>query len=73
MVGYGFGSGKYLASGLDADGSVAACGALEFLDAPAGSVLDPVADRQSGEHRKADAKELNQARRPLLTTLSLLG
>ena len=40
----GFGSGKYLASGLDADGSAAAGGAHEFLDAPAGSVLDQVAD-----------------------------
>ena len=31
-------------------GAVAACGADEFLDAPTGLVLDPVADGQGGEH-----------------------
>jgi hypothetical protein len=36
------GSGEYLASSLDLDDAVAACGADEFLDAPAGLVLDPM-------------------------------
>jgi hypothetical protein len=49
-VGYGFGGGQYLPSGLDRHGSVAARGTHEFLDAPTGSVFDPVADRECGEH-----------------------
>ena len=42
--------GEDLLAGLDLDDSVAACGAYEFLDAPAGFVFDPVADGQGGEH-----------------------
>ena len=34
---------------LGSDGAVAARGADEFLDAPTGLVLDPVADSQGGE------------------------
>ena len=32
--GWGLGGGQGLASGLDGDGAVAACGTHEFLDAP---------------------------------------
>ena len=37
-------------AGLDLHGAVAAGGADEFLDAPAGLGLDPVADGHGGEH-----------------------
>ena len=36
-------------SGLNRNCAVA-CGLDEFLDAPTGLVLDPVTDRQGGEH-----------------------
>ena len=45
-----FGGDQGLAAGLDGDGAAAAYGAYEFLDAPAGLVLDPVADGQGCEH-----------------------
>ena len=50
VVGYGVGGGEGSLSGADRDCAVAAPGTDEFLDAPAWLVLDPVADRQSGEH-----------------------
>jgi hypothetical protein len=40
VVGWGFDGGQSPSSGLDRDGAVAACGAHEFLDAPAG--LGPI-------------------------------
>ena len=50
VVGWGFGGGQGLPSGLDGDCAVAACGAHEFLDAPTGLGLNPVTDREGGEH-----------------------
>jgi hypothetical protein len=50
VVGYGVGGGDGVGAGLDGDGAVAAGGADEFPDAPAGDGLDPVADGQGGEH-----------------------
>jgi len=47
---WGFGGGEGLVAGLDGDGAVAACRPDEFLDAPAGSVLDPVRDGYRGEY-----------------------
>ena len=48
--GWGLGGGQGLAPGLDGDGAVAACGTHEFLDTPTSLSLNPVADRQGGEH-----------------------
>jgi hypothetical protein len=48
-VGERVSGGEDLAAGFDLDGAVALCGAYEFLDAPTGLVLDPVADGQRGE------------------------
>jgi len=45
-----FGGDQGLAAGLDGDGAAAACGAYEFLDAPAGLVLDPVRYSHGCEH-----------------------
>jgi hypothetical protein len=42
VVGWGFGGGEGVASGLDRDGAVSAGATHEFLDAPTGLVLDPV-------------------------------
>jgi hypothetical protein len=49
VVGEGVGGGDGVRAGLDGDGAVAAGGADEFPDAPAGGGLDPVADGQGGE------------------------
>ena len=35
---------------ISVDGAVAAGGAHEFLDAPAGLAFDPVADHRGGDH-----------------------
>jgi hypothetical protein len=48
VFGQGVGGGDDVVSGLDLDGAVAACGANEFPDGPAGPVLDPPADGQGG-------------------------
>ena len=42
--------GEGVVSGLDLDGAVAAGGLDEFLNGPAGGLLDPAADGQGGEH-----------------------
>jgi hypothetical protein len=42
VVGWGFGGGQGLFSGLDRDGAIAPRCTNEFLDAPTGLVLDPV-------------------------------
>jgi len=44
QVGSRVSGGQYLSAGLDPHVAVSACGAHEFLDAPSGLVLDPVAD-----------------------------
>jgi hypothetical protein len=44
------GGGEDLLSSADLDGAVAACGADELLDAPAGLVLNPMRDHQCSEH-----------------------
>src|SRR3954447_10807372 len=48
--GGGVRGGDGVAAGLDFDSAVAAGGADELLDRPAGPVLDPAADREGGEH-----------------------
>jgi transposase len=50
VFGRWLGGGDGVVAGADGDGSVAACGADEFLDAPAGGLLDPVRHRQCCEH-----------------------
>ena len=50
VVGQGVFGGQGVAAGVDLDGAVAAEGADEFLDRPAGPGLDAVGDRQRGEH-----------------------
>jgi hypothetical protein len=42
--------GEDVLAGADLDGAITACSTDEFLDAPTGLVLDPVADGQCGEH-----------------------
>ena len=48
--GTGSASVRVCLPGLDLDCAVAAAGSDEFLDAPAGLVLNPVGDGQGGEH-----------------------
>ena len=43
-------SGEEVSAGADLDRAVAAGGANEFLDRPAGAVLDEPGDGQRGEH-----------------------
>jgi hypothetical protein len=49
FVGRGIGAGDAVGAGLDLDCPLAAGGADELADGPAGGVLDPAADGQGGE------------------------
>ena len=62
FVGERVGDGDGVPPGLDLDGPVAAGGLDEFPDGPAGPVLDPAADRESGEDdRQAGFDRVAQA------------
>jgi hypothetical protein len=51
VLGYGVGGGENLWSRCTVlHGAITACSTDEFLDAPTGLVLDPVADGQCSEH-----------------------
>ena len=50
VLGDGVGRGDCVVAGLDLDRAVTAGGLDEFLDAPAGLVLDPARDGERGEH-----------------------
>jgi hypothetical protein len=58
VVGWGFGGGQGLAAGLDCDGAVAPSGANDFLYAPPGLGLDPVADREGCKHNRQVPRRL---------------